>query len=111
MAGAVGKFSESVAKDGSLTTNVLRKGISREEAELECERDGEIPFGKMLRCRIRYFTAGAVIGSRSFVNEAFAQSRERFGGRRKDGARRMRGAAGAASGSIWSLRDLRKGVI
>ena len=111
MAGAVRKLSESVAKDGSLTTNVLRKGISREEAELERERDGEISFGKMLRCRIRYFTDGAVIGSRSFVNEAFAQSRERFGGRRKDGARRMRGAAGAASGSIWSLRDLRKGVI
>ena len=110
MSGAIGKTSESVAKDGSLTTNTLRKGISKQQAEQERAQDGEIPLGKMLRCRIRYFTDGAVIGSRSFVNEAFTKSRERFGAKRKDGARRMKGAAGAASGSIWSLRDLRKGV-
>jgi hypothetical protein len=34
---------------------------------------------KMLRCRVRYFTDGAVIGSKEFVNEAFAKARERFG--------------------------------
>ncbi len=63
-----------------------------------------------MRCRIRYFTDGVVIGSRSFVNEAFAASRERFGANRKDGARKLRGAAAAAAGVLWSLRDLRKGV-
>jgi hypothetical protein len=62
----------------------------------------------MLRCRIRYFTDGAVIGSKAFVNEAFAKSRERFGPKRKDGARRMRGSGAAAAGTLWSLRDLRK---
>ncbi len=25
----------------------------------------------MLRCKVRYFTEGAVIGSKAFVNEAF----------------------------------------
>jgi hypothetical protein len=64
----------------------------------------------MLRCRVRYFTDGAVIGSRGFVNEAFAGARERFGSRRKDGARKMRGTACAAANLLWSLRDLRKGV-
>jgi putative transposase len=64
----------------------------------------------MLRCRIRYFTDGAVIGSREFVNEAFASARERFGPKRKDGARKMRGDANPAAGMLWSLRDLRKGV-
>ncbi len=72
------------------------------------EKAGEMPgFAKMLRCRVRYFTDGAVIGSRSFVNEAFAASRERFGKNRKDGARKMKGAASAAAGKIWSMRDLR----
>jgi hypothetical protein len=67
--------------------------------------------GVLLRCRVRYFTDGVVIGSRMFVNEAFAAARERFGAKRKDGARKMRGAAAAAaSGVLWSLRDLRKGV-
>lgn len=88
----------------------LRKGISKEEAEKERAKEGEISFGKLLRCRIRYFTDGAVIGSKGFVDEAFAKSRERFGPKRKDGARRMRGVAGPADATLWSLRDLRKDV-
>jgi hypothetical protein len=42
-----------------------------------------------------------VIGSKAFVNEAFAGARERFSERRKDGA---------AKGVLWSMRDLRVGV-
>lgn len=65
---------------------------------------------KMLRCRIRYFTDGAVIGSKEFVNEAFSSARERFGSKRKDGARKLRGGGADANGILWSLRDLRKGI-
>jgi REP element-mobilizing transposase RayT len=64
----------------------------------------------MLMKRVRYFTDGAVIGSKEFVNEAFAGARERFSERRKDGARRMRGSGKAAAGTLWSMRDLRMGV-
>ena len=69
----------------------------------------EMGIAKMLRCRVRYFTDGAVIGSKEFVNEAFAWARERFSGKRKDGARRMRGSGKAASSVLWSVRDLRVG--
>jgi hypothetical protein len=65
---------------------------------------------KMLRCRLHYFTDGAVIGSKEFVNEAFANARERFGPKRKDGARKLRGMGSAAAGLIWSARDLRKEI-
>jgi putative transposase len=68
---------------------------------------GEIPFGRMLRCRVRYFTDGAVIGSKEFVNAAFESARERFGPKRKDGARSMRGSGKPAAGLLWSVRDLR----
>ncbi len=61
----------------------------------------------MLRQRVRYFSDGAVIGSKVFVNEAFASARERFTLRRKDGPRRMRGAGQPAAGVLWSMRDLR----
>jgi hypothetical protein len=64
----------------------------------------------MLRCRVRYFTDGAIIGSKEFVNAAFESSRERFGAKRKDGARRMRGSGQAATGVLWSVRDLRVGI-
>ena len=110
MAGAVGKSAEVIGRDGKLTVKTLRKGISKEAAEREREKNGEIPFGQMLRCRVRYFTDGAVIGSRGFVDEAFAKSRERFGSKRKTGARRLKGDSQPASGVLWSLRDLRKGI-
>jgi len=67
----------------------------------------DIRMAGMLRHRVRYFTDGAVIGSKEFVNEAFAAARERFTGKRKDGARRMRGHGKPAAGVLWSVRDLR----
>ena len=67
----------------------------------------ELGMAKMLRCRVRYFTDGAVIGSRGFVDEAFREARDRFSAKRKDGARAMRGSAKAASGTLWSMRALR----
>lgn len=66
-----------------------------------------IGMAAMLKYRIRYFTDGVVIGSREFVNELFGQGRHRFGPKRKDGARKMRGPAAAAAGVLWSMRDLR----
>ena len=109
MAHAVEKTSESIGRDGSLVRKTTRKGIAKDQA-IKQERDVEIPLARMLRHRIRYFTDGAVIGSRLFVEEAFAQGRHRFGPKRSSGARKMRGEAAAASPFLFSLRDLRKGI-
>jgi hypothetical protein len=98
LAGAV----EKLEKSGKLG--------NAEKLEAREERDGELSVGKMLRCRVRYFTDGAVIGSRSFVNEAFVAARERFGSQRKDGSRKLRGSGAAAAGILWSVRDLKKDI-
>ncbi len=71
----------------------------------------ELKMASILCYRVRYFTAGAVIGSRAFVNEAFARARERFSAKRKDGARAMKGVAAAAKGQLWSMRNLRVDVV
>ena len=89
--------------------------VSKNTVELLESEDNEtvlkdLGMAKMLRCRIRYFTDGAVIGSKEFVNEAFTNSRERFGPKRKDGARKLKGGGVAAGGALWSLRDLQKGI-
>ena len=110
LAGAVEKLEVRVGRSGFLETKRTRKGMSAEEVAREAARAGEIPLGKMLRHRVRHFTDGAVIGSRIFVNEAFAAARERFGPKRKDGARKMRGSAAAAAGLLWSARDLKRGI-
>ncbi|MCU0752521.1 MAG: chemotaxis protein CheW, partial [Akkermansiaceae bacterium] len=60
--------------------------------------------------KVRYFSDGAVIGSRAFVDGLFEQCRERFGPRRMSGARKMRGSGQAAAGILWSMRDLRVGT-
>jgi putative transposase len=107
------KLAEMVNSDGQSEVKVVRKGMKQSVAAAEMaelQRGRDVALGKMLRCRIRYFTDGLVIGSRAFVNDAFAGSRERFGTKRKDGARKMRGSGAAAADLLWSLRDLRKGV-
>jgi REP element-mobilizing transposase RayT len=88
---------------------------TKNEEEMLSSNDNEtvlpdLGMAGMLRKRVRYFTDGAVIGSKAFVNEAFAASRERFPGSRRDGARRMRGSGRAAAGVLWSVRDLRVGI-
>ena len=92
---------------------VTRKGRSREKAKMELARlskEGErdLKISKVVQCRVRYFSDGAVIGTKSFVDGVFRECRERFGPKRKDGARKPRGALGELAGEIWSLRDLKE---
>jgi REP element-mobilizing transposase RayT len=94
---------------------VVEKGVVRRQMNaaeaLKAEDNGtvlpDLKLAAMLRHRVRYFTDGAVIGSKAFVNEAFDAARDRFTVRRKDGARRMKGNGKAAAGVLWSVRDLR----
>jgi hypothetical protein len=67
-------------------------------------------FAGMLMKRMRYFTDGAVIGGKACVEECFEKARERFGPKRKSGARKLRGDAAVAAGTIWSMRDLQAGL-
>jgi len=92
---------------------MVRQGMKKaavDGAMDRLQRGGGVAIGKMLRCRVRYFTDGAVIGSRGFVDEVFRLCGNRFGGTRKDGARRLRGRGAAAAGMLWSVRDLKTGI-
>jgi len=107
------KLREVVNKGGELEVKVVRKWLKKAVVDAEMERlqrSRDVAIGKMLRCRVRYFTDGAVIGSRGFVDEVFRLCRDRFGGKRKDGARKWRGSGAAAAGTLWSVRDLKKGI-
>ena len=105
------KLQEVVNADGERDVKVIKKGINKQvaTAELQALQRGQQPgIGRMLRCRVRYFTDGAVIGSREFVDEVFNSAKERFGPKRKDGARKLKGVGGASL--LWSARDLQKGI-
>ena len=84
-----------------------RRAMSREEVLRALQARQKLPTGDFLRVRVRYFTDGAVIGSREFVNAIFEAYRSRFGKRRKDGARLIKGLKGE---KLYALRDLRVNV-
>lgn len=92
---------------------VKRRGKKRALAEVELnnlstEESRDLKISKVVRCRVRYFKDGAVLGSRSFVDGIFQLKRKQFGAKRTTGARKPRGALGDLSGEIWALRDLQK---
>jgi REP element-mobilizing transposase RayT len=86
----------------------LRRGFRAEEVQAVLAAKGRLDRWQMLRCRVRYFSDGAALGTRAFVNAVFAARREHFGRNRTSGARPMRGVEAAG---LCTLRDLRVGVI
>jgi len=96
--------------------DVRVRGQRNRAAGFEDVRDvgaaGEV-FGRMMGSLWRpisaslRFTDGVVIGCKEFLNEVFEGARERFCAKRKDGARKMRGAGTAAAGVLWTARDPR----
>lgn len=73
-------------------------------------RGGDLPIKLLLRCKVRYFTRGYIIGTKKFVNRVFLEHPEFFGPKRKTGARKIRGCKELA-GILYVARDLRKDVI
>jgi putative transposase len=80
-----------------------RGAFDREAGLKVLAAKGKLPWSEYLRCRVRYFSDGAIYGSRAFVDELFQRERGRFGPKRKDGARRIQGV----DGEMYALRNLR----
>jgi putative transposase len=80
-----------------------KRALSPEEIKAEIARGGELPLGQILRLRIRHMTDGVILGSKGFVDEMWSKHREKFGAKRKSGARPIRGAP---IPGISVLRDL-----
>jgi len=87
---------------------VIRKGITVEEAEKVLAAGGRISGPGLLHLQVRYFVDGVAIGGKRFVEEAFARVRGRWKVKRENGARRSRGVD---LGGLFTLRDLRGDVI
>ena len=106
-------------RDGKV---VERGAIAREKVETEMEVESQArvkkerekaPAGpglqELLRKQARYWTDGVILGTREFVDRVFGEQDEEVRGKRKSGARRMRGGDWG-DGGLYTLRDLRKDV-
>ncbi len=83
------------------------KAVNVEKAARVMNQGGNISREEALRCRVRYFTDGMILGSNEFVARYFESHRHLFSARRRDGPRRMKGSDW---GELRCLRDLRKEV-
>ena len=95
---------------GTILEEIEEKGITKGLSSAELARQvlkegGALSRPQVLRCRVRYFSDGLVLGSKEFVESVFEGHRERFSEKRKTGARRMKGAEW---GEMWVFRDLRR---
>ena len=68
---------------------------------------GKVPVASALRCRVRYFTDGAVLGSEAYVGRIFKEFRSQFGPKRRSGPRQMQGSDWEG---LMVMRELRKEV-
>ena len=83
--------------------NLKRRGLDRKTVRKVIESGGKLSRGQLLRCRVRYFSAGVAIGGKSFVEGVFKARRDHFGPKRKDGARAIK----ESDTALFSLRNLR----
>ena len=81
--------------------------ISPSELQKTVEAKGRLPRATVLRCRIRHFTDGAVIGTQVFVAEHLANYRARTG-RRRNSPPKPLPAFTDWGGDFATLRGLRR---
>ena len=82
----------------------LRRGFDREAVLKVMREKGRLGLEDFLRLRVRYFADGAILGTRGFVDSIFGGLKGRFGAKRKEGARRVRGLTGELCRRRRSLR-------
>jgi putative transposase len=81
-----------------------KRALDRKTIHQKLDSGGVLSTAEVLRLKIRYFTDGAVLGSKIFVDEVFVQYQRHFGQKRQTGARPMQGAAWQ---DLMVLRKLR----
>lgn len=79
-------------------------GFGPEQVKRVLAEGGKLSPSEVMRCRVRYFSDGVVLGSRDFVEQVFRDHRGFFGPKRKTGARPLRLAS---LGDVFTARDLR----
>ena len=91
--GGGGTWRQAAAQYRCVLFDVNRKdpkrpgqGFDPERVQQVLDGKGRLTLGEILRCRVRYFSDGVVMGSQIFVESVFQRYQSYFGIKRKDGA-------------------------
>ncbi len=81
--------------------------IAAEKLGAVIQQGGKVPLHELLRMRVRYFSDGLALGSKSFLESIFQEHRSAFGAKRsKAGTPLPQGSWG----QLYSMRDLQRKV-
>ena len=83
--------------------------IPAAEVQRVLAQGGKVPIAAILRCRLRYFTDGAVLGSRAFVEVQLAAYHRKTGRREQSEPHALPACTGW--GDLTTLRGLRRRTI
>jgi len=97
-------FDEGREVKDAQNETVVERGVSGESARVVLAERGKLSPAELVRLRVRYFSDGAILGSKAFVEGIFEAQREQFSPKRKRGARRIRESAEP----FYALRTLRR---
>jgi putative transposase len=86
----------------------IRAGFSREQVETVIAQQGRLPWSEFVRCRVRYFTDGAAIGSKDWIQGVLAEHQARFDYKRERSPCAVRQMSGEA---LFGAKPLRKGAV
>ncbi len=95
-------YCKGIAKDG-------KKGFTEEEIQKTLDAGGKLPLPTLLRCKMRQFSAGKVLGSKAFVEEAFKAYAEAFCKKQRKEARPLPSDDGCAPLCV-AQRNRRRGM-
>jgi len=96
---------EHVPEDGEKSNRV---GIPKEKVEEVVRQGGKLPMKVLLRVKVRYMTAGAIIGSREFIRKVYEGRKAALGPKRSRISTPMKHGAW---GGLHSFRNLGKKII
>ncbi|MBV8641248.1 MAG: hypothetical protein JO070_07645 [Verrucomicrobia bacterium] len=72
-------YRKFLFQTGLKSENEKRAGFDPRTVQRVVEQeDGQLSVTESLRCRVRYFSAGAILGSKAFVEHNFERWKERF---------------------------------
>jgi putative transposase len=80
--------------------------LSSEDFDRVIAENGRLPLASVLRCRVRYFSDGAVLGSQAFVQSHLSTYQRRFGRRSRTAPRQI--PLVTDWGDLTTLRGLRQ---
>lgn len=98
-------FGKGYQSKGGLNSETGR--ISAEKLNALIKSGGIVPLHELLRLRIRYFSDGLALGSKSFLDAVFREHRSAFGVKRSKASCAL---PEGLWGALHAMRDLKKNV-